>query len=138
MLGLEFVEELPGGPQPSLPGVLQALADALIRIGAGGDVEQALVGFRILHNSRGLPIYREDHGALALLELFHEIAGSAPEGGQGLDILRDVKRGPTPMEAPFKVLLEYHACCKSKKGLVVQTKPSEYTDPSEMASTAGL
>ena len=79
VLGFEFVKEFPGGPQPSFPGVLETLPDALFRIRAGRDIEQALVGFRILHNSRSLPVHGQHQCELAFPELFHEIAGPPTE-----------------------------------------------------------
>ena len=49
---------------------IKFLADAFLSIGADGNVEQALMGFAVLHDSRRLPLHREHHGALALLSCF--------------------------------------------------------------------
>ena len=90
MLGFEIVEKLPRRPDLSFFRVLQPLTDAFLHIGVGGNVEQALVGFGILHDSRCLSLHRKHHRALVLFKLFHEVAGPPPEGRQRLDVIRDV------------------------------------------------
>jgi len=67
-------EELPGWPDSPVSSVLQTLADALFGVGAPGNIQQALIGFRILHDGRCLPVHREHDGALAPLKLLHEVA----------------------------------------------------------------
>jgi len=62
-----------------------------MRVSAGGDVEEPLIGFGILHDRGGLAFHREHDGAFALLKLFDEVAGPAAKGGQRLDILGDVE-----------------------------------------------
>src|ERR1039457_6927900 len=99
MLGFKLGEKLSRWPCPSCFHILQTLTDAFLLIRHGGKVEQALIGFGVLDNSRCLPIHRKHHGALALLELFHEVAGLAAERGQRLDVLGDVKHGPAPIES---------------------------------------
>jgi len=91
MLSFEFGQEFAGGPQPSFPGVFQALSDALPRVGVRSEIEQTLVSSRILHNRRSLPVHRQHHGALALLKLFHERTRPAPEGRERLDVLCDIE-----------------------------------------------
>jgi hypothetical protein len=54
--------------------IVQTLADEFFRICAGGNVEQPLVGFGILHDGGRLPLHSEHHGPLGLLELFHKVA----------------------------------------------------------------
>jgi len=93
MFGFELVEELPRRPCPSFFHILQTLTDTPLRVGTGRNVEQALISFRVLHNNRSLPLHRQHHRAFALLELFHEIAGTSAEGGQRLDVLGDVQHG---------------------------------------------
>src|SRR5208337_2662578 len=93
MLRFKLGEKLPRWPRPSRFHILQTLTDRFFFISPGGNVKQPLIGLGILHYSRGLPVYREHHGTLALLELLHKVAGLAPEGGQRLDILGDVKHG---------------------------------------------
>src|ERR1700733_11837207 len=79
MLGFKFVKELPRGPCSSFFYVLQTLSDALLCVGTGGNVEQALIGLGILHDGCCLPLHRKHHWALALLELFHKVAGTSAE-----------------------------------------------------------
>jgi hypothetical protein len=61
--------------------IILTLPDSFLLIRPGGQVEETLIGFGVLYNSRRLPIHRKHHGALALLELFHEVAGLAAERG---------------------------------------------------------
>src|ERR1700674_2315274 len=78
-------------------GLLQALANSFENVCVGGDVEQALVGLRVLHNCRRFTLNRQDDGALALLELFHKVAGAAAEGGQRMDVVGDVEHRETSL-----------------------------------------
>jgi hypothetical protein len=78
--------------------VITALTDAFHGVGIGRNVEQALIGVGILHDSRCFALHRKHHGALALLELFHEVAGTSAEGCQRLDVLGDVQHGPAPVK----------------------------------------
>src|ERR1700722_17853707 len=91
MDGFEFGKELVSVAAFALLGLFEALADALVSVGAGGDVEQALIGSCVLNDGRRPALNRQDYGSLALFELFHKVAGPAAEGGQRLDILRNVK-----------------------------------------------
>src|ERR1700722_15561889 len=93
MRGFEFGEELFGVPALPVPGLFQALADAFASVGAGGDIEQALIGLGILHDSRGPAFDREHHRPLALFELLHKIARTPAEGSQRLNVLGDVDHG---------------------------------------------
>src|ERR1039458_1550758 len=105
--GFEFGEEFLGVAPLSSLGLLQALADAFSSIGAGSDIEQALIGSRILQDGFSLAFDGEHDGPLVLLELFHEIARAAVESGQRLSVFRDIKhRGPTTIKALFQVLSE--------------------------------
>lgn len=71
--------------------IIQTLAKAFLGIGAGGDVEQTLIGLGILHNGGRLPLNCEHDGAFALLQLLQEFAGEASKGRDRLIILRDVQ-----------------------------------------------
>src|SRR5713226_5091693 len=101
MRGFKLVEKLLRGPGLSFFHVRQALTDTFLNIGAGSNVEQALIGLSILHDRRGLSLHGKHHRALALLELFHEVAGAAAESGQRLDVTRDVQHWHAPSKAPF-------------------------------------
>jgi hypothetical protein len=93
MLGFEFLKELLDRPHPALSRILQTLPDAFPGVGASGNVEQALVSFRILNYRCGFPIHGEDHGTLALLDLLQEIAGPPAECGQGLNVVGKIEHG---------------------------------------------
>ena len=77
MLGFEAVEKLPRWPDLPLFRVLQPLPDALLLIRAGGNVEQALIGFGVLHDGRDLPFHREHRRALAFFQSLHKVARTA-------------------------------------------------------------
>src|ERR1019366_2427564 len=99
MLAAKLLKYLSCRARAPVGYVIQALADSSFFIGAGGKVEEALIGCCVLHNRRCLPVHRKHHGALAPLELFHEVAGLAAESGQRLDVFGDVKHRPTPIES---------------------------------------
>ena len=69
MLRPEFGEEFSGGLCLAASRVFQSLADAFLGAGAGGNVEQALVGFRVLHHCRGFAVDSENDGTFVLFEL---------------------------------------------------------------------
>src|SRR5580700_1705651 len=100
MFGFELREELPRWPGLSFARVLQALPDSLICLGACGDIEQPLIGLRVLYNSCRLALHGQHNWPLALLELLYEIAGSPAESSERMNILRDVKHKHSPV-APF-------------------------------------
>jgi hypothetical protein len=91
MLGFELAEKLSRRSNSCLFRILEALTDAFLRVSPGRNVKQALIGFRILHNGRSFTLHGKYNRALGLLQLFHEIAGAAPEGRQGLNVTRNVK-----------------------------------------------
>src|SRR5467141_3397377 len=101
MRGFKLVEKLLRGSGLSFFRVRQALTDTFRNIGASSNVEQVLIGLRILHDGRGLSFHSKHHGALALLELLYEVAGAAAECGQRLDVTRDVQHLVAPSKAPF-------------------------------------
>src|ERR1700683_147114 len=75
------------------------LTDASLCPDTGRNIEQALIGFGILDNSRSFPFHRQNHGALTLLELFHEVAGTSAESSQRLNVLSDVQHRPAPFDS---------------------------------------
>src|SRR5271165_2418524 len=93
MLLSDFFESLARRPGAALGDVIKPLADSLMDIRLGGDVQQTLVGLRILDYGFGFAFDREHHGPLGLLKLFHEVARAAAERGERLDVLGDVKHG---------------------------------------------
>ena len=82
MFAANLVKYISRRASASVGYIIEPLTDAFLCIGAGGNVEQALIGFGVLHDSRRLPLYRKHHRALALFKLFHEVAGPAAEGRQ--------------------------------------------------------
>src|ERR1039457_688833 len=74
-------EKLPDGAEPAVPCIFQTLPDALVRVGVSGDVEQVLIGFRILNYGLSFALNCQHHGAPVLLKLFHEPGGIAPKAG---------------------------------------------------------
>jgi len=55
----KIFEKLARRANPALFRVLQALADALFRVGSGGNIKQSLIGLRVLHDSCSLPLHGE-------------------------------------------------------------------------------
>jgi hypothetical protein len=74
MFAADVVEYLSRRASASVGYVIKALADAFRCVGTGRNVEQALISLGVLHDSRCLTLHREYYGALALLELLHEVA----------------------------------------------------------------
>jgi hypothetical protein len=64
MRGFEIFEKLPRRPNHPLFRVFEALTDALLRVGGRGNIEQALIRRGVLHDSRGLALYRQHWVAL--------------------------------------------------------------------------
>jgi len=89
----EVLENLPRRTDFALFYVLQTLTDALFSIGSCGNVKQALISFGVLHDGRSLPFNRKHHGPAGLFKLLHEVAGSATERSQRLNIFGDVEHG---------------------------------------------
>jgi hypothetical protein len=86
-LGKDFL----GWTRAAVGDVVAALTDCFFYAGAGGDVEQALVGSDVLDDGLGFASNGKDDGALALFELLYEITGPAEEGGEALDVFGDIK-----------------------------------------------
>src|SRR5580698_7553907 len=101
MFATEVIKYFFGGSGASVGNVIKPLADSLFRIRASGDIEQTLVGFGVLHDGSSFPFYGEHHGALAFLQLLHEVARTTAESRQRLDVLGDVQHGSAPFKAPF-------------------------------------
>jgi hypothetical protein len=86
----EFGKELPDGPALSATRFFESLADALHGVGTGRYIKQSLVGLSVLYDGGGLPLDRQYYGTLAFMQLLHEVAGAASEGGERLDVFGDV------------------------------------------------
>jgi hypothetical protein len=87
MCGFELFKELFDRPALPLFRILQTLSDALPGIGARGNIEQALICPRILHDRCGFALYREDKGTLGSLDLLHEVSGPTAKSRQGLNVV---------------------------------------------------
>ena len=92
----EGLDGFASGAGATLLGIGQALADGFHYVGAGGDIEKALVGFGVLNDGFGFSVNREDHGLFGLLEELDEFCGIAPEGGHGVNVFFDVEHGWLP------------------------------------------
>jgi hypothetical protein len=71
--------------------VIKSLPDTLLNVGAGGNVEQALIRFGVLDDGLGLALNGKHYGPLAFLELLHEVAGATAEGRQRLNVFGDIE-----------------------------------------------
>jgi hypothetical protein len=91
MPSFKLVEELSCRPGATTRYVVQALSNPLIGVGAGSDVEKALIGLRVLYDGGGFAVNCEHHRAFGLLELLHEVAGRPPKRSQGLNVICDVE-----------------------------------------------
>jgi len=66
-------KHFPGWTRAAAFNVLKSLSDSLVDVGAGGDVQQALIGLRILHPCFRLTSHRKYNRLSVLSELFHEL-----------------------------------------------------------------
>jgi hypothetical protein len=89
--GFKLGEKLSRWPDSPSPRVLQTLANALLGVSARGNIQQALIGFRVLCYGRRFALRREHHGTLTPLELLHVVAGTPPKGPESLDALCDIE-----------------------------------------------
>src|SRR5260370_24664868 len=93
MAPARLIEYLAGRTRPSVDDIVHALPDSLANVGAGGAVEQSLIGFRVLHNGLGLAVDGQDHRPLAFLHLLEQFPRFPPEICQRLNVLRNVEHG---------------------------------------------
>jgi hypothetical protein len=87
-LGVKLPEELVRRLAFSLSRLLESVANAFAGIGRSRYVEQSLVGSGVLDHGGGLAFHREDHGALALPQLFEEVCRTAAEPSSAIGCLR--------------------------------------------------
>jgi len=100
MLCFKGFEEILRGASASIFYIGETLADSLLRAPSRGDIQQSLIGFRVLHDGSRLTLHCENDGPLAALDLLHEIAGAAAEGRERMNIFGNVKHA-SHLEAPF-------------------------------------
>jgi hypothetical protein len=86
----KFVEHFARGAGPALSDIVEALPYGLMGVGAGHDVEKALVGCGIVEDRFRFAVHGEHDGALVLFELPHELTRITAEGGHRMNIFCDV------------------------------------------------
>jgi hypothetical protein len=74
MFSANLVKHLFCGAVTTAGYIVQTLTNAFLGVGAGGDVEQPLIGLGILHNGGCLPLNCEHDGAFTLLQLLQKLA----------------------------------------------------------------
>jgi hypothetical protein len=87
----EHLQSFVRGVRATLLYILKALPDSLKSIRLRGNIQQALIGFGILHNRFRLSIDGKHQRSLGLLKLFHEFPRIAPECRHRLYIFLDVE-----------------------------------------------
>src|SRR5438270_12211056 len=90
MVAAEHFQSFARRTHTTLLCVFEALPDALKRISLRGDVEQALIGFGILHDRFRLSIDCKNQRFLRSLEVLHELPRIAPECRHSLNVFFDV------------------------------------------------
>src|SRR5438552_6362999 len=91
MVSAEHLQSFTRGTHTTLLCVFDALPDALKCVGLRGHVEQALIGFGILHDRLRLAIDRKNQRFLRFLEMLHELPWIAAERRHRLNVFFDVK-----------------------------------------------
>ena len=91
MVALERFQSFARRTHKKLLYVFDALPDSLKRIGLCGNVEQALIDFRILHDRFRFSIHCKNQRFLRLFEMLHELPWIAPECGHRLNVFLDVE-----------------------------------------------
>jgi hypothetical protein len=91
MVAAEHLQCFTGRTHTTLLYVFDALPDSLKGIGLRGDVEQALIGFGILHDCFRLSIDCKNQWFLRSLEVLHELARIAAERRHRLNVFFDIK-----------------------------------------------
>jgi hypothetical protein len=66
--------------------VFEALTDAFEYICLRGDIQEALIGFGILHDGFGLTVDGENEWFFGLFEMFYKLRWIAPESCHGLNV----------------------------------------------------
>jgi hypothetical protein len=91
MLTPKRFERFPRRSHAALGHVFTTLPDAFFDVCLCRDIEQALIGFSVLHYRGGLAVDRQNHRALRLLELLKKRHGIVPKRGQVLNVLGEVQ-----------------------------------------------
>jgi len=70
MLAAHLVEHLARQPSASMGYIVQPLANRLVYIRSRRDIQEPLIGCRVLHNCGGSALYREHTGRLLFRSCF--------------------------------------------------------------------
>src|SRR5258708_12139436 len=98
MVAPEHLQSFTRRTHTTLLYVFEALPDSLKCIGLRGNVEQALIGFRILHDRFRFSIDCKNQRFLRLLEMLHELPRIAPECRHRLNAFLDVKHNDLALQ----------------------------------------
>src|ERR1700739_4943662 len=98
MVAAEHLQCFTGRTHTTVLYVLDALPDSLKGIDFRGDVEQALIGFRILHDRFRLSIDCKNQWFLRFLEVLHELPWIAAERRHRLNVFFDVKHNDLALQ----------------------------------------
>jgi hypothetical protein len=93
MLPAKFPEYFAGRPLAALGPVFQPLAERFVDVRPGSNVQQPLIGLRILYHGSGSAFNRQDNRALTFAQALHKVRGIAAEAGQRMDVLGNVEHG---------------------------------------------
>jgi hypothetical protein len=91
MFAANLVKCLFPGSGSSAGYIVKTLPDAFFRVSTSGNVEQPLIRFGVLHNCCGLSLHSDHNWTFGFFELLKKITRPAPEGGQRLNVFRDIK-----------------------------------------------
>ncbi len=98
MVAAEHFQSLTRRTHTTLLYVFEALPDSFKRIGLCGNIEQALIGFGILHHRFRLSIDCKNQRFLRFLEVFHELPWIAAERRHRLNVFFDVKHNDLALQ----------------------------------------
>jgi hypothetical protein len=98
MVAPEHFQSFPRRTHTTPLYIFDALPDSLKGIGLRGDVEQALIGFRILHDRFRLSIDCKNQRFLRFLEVLHELPWIAAERRHRLNVFFDVKHNDLALQ----------------------------------------
>ena len=86
MVVAEHFQRFAGGSHTALFHVFETLTDAFECICLGCDIQEALIGFGILHDSFSFSVHCKNERLFRFFEMLHELRWIAPEGRHGLNV----------------------------------------------------
>jgi hypothetical protein len=117
----EGLQRFPRRIHAACSNILEPLSDTLSRIRLRREVEQALIGCRVLYDSGGLAVDRQHNRAFRFLELLQKRSGIIPKRSQCLNILRDVH----VVMLPIQYLKRYSVIAVKFRQHVFSSLPAE-------------